>query len=944
MNMKRLLSLVAIFATLQASAQQVNPVPDYVFRNQMSVGRNAVTDTAAYFSIGPRYGATKGFMPPIVGDTATFSSGKRNGLLIFSVQKNKFLYWDSVRVQWSDMAGGSGSYILAGDTSAMLTPYLRKSDTTAMLSPYYRSATASAALALKLNISDTSSMLANYIRHAGYGLTKSGQSFLVDTLNIATRAWRQKGLDSLAALEVSGSGTTNYVAKFTAGSTIGNSQIFDNGSTIGIGSTAGTYYVEAKRNGTADIVANSSADNNSAVLSVFNSGGTSGNFAQLRAYGNTTASTLFGSSTNKMISLFSNGDALMTLGTISATPLVLGTTNTERLRITSGGNVGINTTSPTHLLTLSQPSGGTVIALNNTFNTANNRNWGLQSNYLAYGDFTINQSNALFGDPSAAGTSRIYIQPNGRIGINTTTDAGYQLDVNGTFRSQGSSIIGTLQGTNPALSIKNSTKEYLFQVVDADNRWRVFDQTANTERISLTSSGNVGIGTASPQRRLSVNVPFASTGDIGYLVSGQTGSTPLVEITSIVENVTTAATAMGFVTYTANAGSATEKMRLTNNGELLINTTTDAGDYKLQVAGNIYNTGSAVLAATSGEVSIGSTSTTTAAGYKWLRINGSTGGVIELTSGDARVIQMQADGTTAGGRLATITSSPLIFGTAATNRMRVTADGEIYINTETDAGDYKLQVVGNARIGTGKLDIASNTTFGLGVARSGTSEVAGQIYNSNGILYTGVESSAGGQIFTGSSAYAGVIGTGAAYPLQFAVNNATYATLNTNGRLLINTKFDNGAYPLQVAGSVYNTGQVTRGVISVQGTGAQVFVDSTTNLSPFTAFHTLSGSNISPLFSGNATWNTTGNVNGIDLYVTNTASGANSNFMQLSDGTNIFKVTKDAGVVTAAPTGGSIRKWKLGEAATVSPTSPNRTIRVEIDGTVYYLHAKTTND
>ena len=44
---------------------------------------------------------------------------------------------------------------------------------------------------LKVNISDTSSMLANYIRHAGYGLTKSGQSFLVDTLNISTRAWRQ---------------------------------------------------------------------------------------------------------------------------------------------------------------------------------------------------------------------------------------------------------------------------------------------------------------------------------------------------------------------------------------------------------------------------------------------------------------------------------------------------------------------------------------------------------------------------------------------------------------------------------------------------------------------------------------------------------------------------------------------------------------------------------
>lgn len=49
-------------------------------------------------------------------------------------------------------------------------------------------------------------------------------------------------------------------------------------------------------------------------------------------------------------------------------------------------------------------------------------------------------------------------------------------------------------------------------------------------------------------------------------------------------------------------------------------------------------------------------------------------------------------------------------------------------------------------------------------------------------------------------------------------------------------------------------------------------------------------------------------------------------------------------LTTGAPTSGTAKPWRLGEAATVSPTSPNRTIRVEIDGTVYYIHAKTTND
>ena len=119
MKLRLLLGLLVIAAT--ACAQQINPVPDYVFANRMSVGRTAVTDTAAYFSIGPRFGATRGFMPPMVVDTASVTGTKRNGLLIFGVQKNKFLYWDSVRVQWSDMAGSSGSYITGTISSNYVT-------------------------------------------------------------------------------------------------------------------------------------------------------------------------------------------------------------------------------------------------------------------------------------------------------------------------------------------------------------------------------------------------------------------------------------------------------------------------------------------------------------------------------------------------------------------------------------------------------------------------------------------------------------------------------------------------------------------------------------------------------------------------------------------------------------------------------------------------------
>ena len=56
------------------------------------------------------------------------------------------------------------------------------------------------------------------------------------------------------------------------------------------------------------------------------------------------------------------------------------------------------------------------------------------------------------------------------------------------------------------------------------------------------------------------------------------------------------------------------------------------------------------------------------------------------------------------------------------------------------------------------------------------------------------------------------------------------------------------------------------------------------------------------------------------------------------------KLEVNGAIKTAAPAGGTAASWKLGAVATVSPTSPNRTIEVDIGGTIYYLHAKTTNN
>jgi hypothetical protein len=66
-----------------------------------------------------------------------------------------------------------------------------------------------------------------------------------------------------------------------------------------------------------------------------------------------------------------------------------------------------------------------------------------------------------------------------------------------------------------------------------------------------------------------------------------------------------------------------------------------------------------------------------------------------------------------------------------------------------------------------------------------------------------------------------------------------------------------------------------------------------------------------------------------------------SNLLTISSGGNLGVL---GNITTAAPVGGTAAAWKLGTVATVSPTSPNRTIEVDIGGTIYYIAAKTTNN
>ena len=95
-------------------------------------------------------------------------------------------------------------------------------------------------------------------------------------------------------------------------------------------------------------------------------------------------------------------------------------------------------------------------------------------------------------------------------------------------------------------------------------------------------------------------------------------------------------------------------------------------------------------------------------------------------------------------------------------------------------------------------------------------------------------------------------------------------------------------------------------------------------------------------------------------WITAGGAAARTNLvLQQSGGEVLIRTISDAGdyslqvsgnslfsgnIRTAAPSGGTANDWRLGTVASVSPTSPNRTIEVSIGGTIYYIAAKTTND
>jgi hypothetical protein len=206
-------------------------------------------------------------------------------------------------------------------------------------------------------------------------------------------------------------------------------------------------------------------------------------------------------------------DSYAQLYTTGATPLMLGTNNSVRAYITSDGKVGIGTTSPDqklHILGTSSDTAGTgLFAIEGgggnvswVFrSTATGDNLAIDREYggagLYYNTLTLQRSTGNVGIGTTSPAAKLDV--NGFIRTRTGLDLDANAKITGSYFGNSSyeyTYLNMYNGSNASINI--GTRHPLSYISFESGNG------AYTERMRITNTGNVGIGTTSPSALLHV--------------------------------------------------------------------------------------------------------------------------------------------------------------------------------------------------------------------------------------------------------------------------------------------------------------------------------------------------------------------------------------------------------------------------------------------------------
>jgi len=161
------------------------------------------------------------------------------------------------------------------------------------------------------------------------------------------------------------------------------------------------------------------------------------------------------------------------------------------------------------------------------------------------------------------------------------------------------------------------------------------------------------------------------------------------------------------------------------------------------------------------------------------------------------------------------------------NSTGVASSGALTLQSNGTTNAVTVDTSQNVGIGTtspaSKLDVRGNASF----SGNATSRQTANFTNTGGDFYVGAESSAGGAVFGGSSAYAGIVGTNNATSLQFASNAVIRATIDSSGNVGIGNTSPSRKFEVTGSGDVYSLVETT----GTTGTTGLLFGDSASDAS-----------------------------------------------------------------------------------------------------------------
>jgi hypothetical protein len=391
---------------------------------------------------------------------------------------------------------------------------------------------------------------------------------------------------------------------------------------------------------------------------------------------------------------------------------------TSILFVSGSGNVGIGTNSPQALLHVGAGGGTPEVPATAYVTAAGTTNLAIRDstsnvellNYAYSGGGLIGTATSHSLGIRTANVTALTIDTSQRVGIGTVTP-GEKLSIhNGGQDRVGfgiTSVVSTI---------------YLGSTINAEGyRTIEFDR----------STGKLSFGYGSVGSALSTAMTIDGSGNVGVGVSTLTARLHVGSVSETVALKLHHAAASGYG-YAQFGDSATESQNWHIGSE---------GDGSFRWYSGNWGTGTELMRINSaGNVGIGTNNPLSVAGYTWLTLNGTSGGVVSNMVNGTEVFRIQSDG--AAHNINGFSDVPLVFYTNNAERMRITnTTGRVGIGTANPTAKLHVEggdaLINSHTVGRGS---ASADSTNVAVGSSANSTVTSGQYNTSVGFYANRQS------------------------------------------------------------------------------------------------------------------------------------------------------------------------------------------------------------